>query len=110
MLVDYTKLVQDFDRLCDELRGYCDTLSQQSFEITEMQRVVDEFNENYGDDLDYLEYQSLKCDEQGIVDISEICLLTCLEEAFYRIANRKNEGYTIEQLPDQLWRVRYKRL
>ena len=109
-LVDYVTLVRSFDKLCDELRDYCDMLSQQSFEIVEMQRAVNEFNETYEDDLDYLEYQSLKCDAQGIVDISEISILTCLEEAFYRIANRKNEGYTIEQLPDQPWSIRYKKM
>ena len=108
VLVDYVTLVRDFDRLCDELRDYCDQLSQQSFEIVEMQRAVNEFNETYEDDLDYLDYQYLKCDAQGVVDISEICCLDCLKEAFYRISNRKDEGYALELLPD--WRVRLKRL
>lgn len=108
VLVDYTKLVQDFDKLCDELRDYCDQLSRQSFEIVEMQRAVNEFNEDYYDDLEYLGFQSLKVDADGCVDVSEICQLTCLREAFTRIANRKDEGYTLETLPD--WRVRYKKM
>jgi hypothetical protein len=107
-LVEYTKLVQAFDRLCDQLRYYCDELSRQSFEIVEMQRAVEEFNNDYSDDLEYLEFQYLKCDAQGNVDISEICQLECLKEAFYRIASRKEEGYTFEHLPD--WRIRYKKL
>ena len=106
-LVHYTKLVQSFDKLCDELRDFCNELSKQSFEIVEMQRSVDEFNDTYSDDLEYLEFQYLKCDEQGIVEVSEICQLNCLYEAFLRIASRKEEGYAFEQLPD--WRIRYKK-
>ena len=107
-LVYYTKLVQSFDKLCDELRDFCDQLSQQSFEIVEMQRAVEDFNNSYGDDLEYLGFQYLRCDEQGIVDISEICCLESLKEAFYRVASRKNEGYTFEHLPE--WRIRYKKM
>ena len=107
-LVEYTKLVQSFDKLCDQLRDFCDELSKQSFEIVEMQRAVNEFNNDYSDDLEYLEFQYLKCDAQGNVDISEICQLECLKEAFLRIANRKEEGYTFEYLPD--WRIRYKKV
>ena len=107
-LVYFTKLVQDFDKLCDQLRDYCDELSRQSFEIVEMQRAVEEFNNDYSEDLEYLGFQYLRCDDQGIVDISEICQLECMKEAFYRIASRKEEGYTFEHLPD--WRIRYKKL
>ena len=107
-LVYYTQLVQAFDRLCDELRAYCDTLSKQCFEIAEMQRTVDEFNESYCGDLEYLEFQFLKMDADGCVDLSEICQLDCLREAFSRIADRKDVGYVIEPLPDH--RVRYKKM
>lgn len=108
MLVAYVTLVRSFDKLCDELRDYCDQLSRQSFEITEMQRAVNEFNDDYCGDLEYLDFQCLKMDADGCVDLSEICQLTCLREAFTRIANRKDEGYTLEALPD--WRVRYKKM
>jgi hypothetical protein len=104
VLVEYTKLVQAFDRLCDALRDYCDMLSQQSFEIMEMQKAVDEFNDTYSDDLEYLDFQCLKMDTDGCVDISEICQLNSLYEAFLRVADRRNVGYRIEPLPD--WRVR----
>ena len=107
-LIEYTKLVQAFDKLCDQLRDFCDQLSRQSFEIVEMQRAVYEFNSDYSDDLEYLEFQYLKCDTDGCVDISEISQLECLKEAFYRVASRKNEGYTFEHLPD--WRIRYKKM
>jgi hypothetical protein len=99
-LVFYTKLVQDFDKLCDELRDFCNELSQQTFEIVEMRKAVDEFNEVYANDLEYLEFQYLKCDEQGIVDISEILCLQSLTEAFLRTAKRADYGYGFEWLED----------
>ena len=99
-LVYYTKLVQAFDRLCDELRDYCDYLSQQSFEITEMQKAVEDFNNQYYPDLDYLGFQELVCDAQGIVDLSEILNLQSLTDAFLRVAKRTDEGYKFEWLPD----------
>lgn len=108
MLVYFTQLVQSFDRLCDELRYYCDKLSQQTFEIVEMQKAVEEFNDVYYNDLEYVDFQCLTCDAQGIVDLSEIIQLTCLTETFLRIANRKNEGYTFEWLEDN--RIRLKRM
>ena len=106
VLVDYTKLVQDFDRLCDELRDYCDHLSKHSLELIEMQKAVEEFNRQYYPDLDYLGFQELVCDEQGIVDLSEILNLRCLAEAFLKIADRYKQGYSFEWLPDN--RIRLK--
>ena len=107
-LVFYTKLVRDFDKLCDQLREYCDELSNQSFEIMEMQKAVEEFNDYYAPDLEYLEFQCLRMDAEGCVDVSEICQLNSLYEAFLRVADRKKVGYTLEPLPD--WRVRYKKM
>lgn len=107
VLVEYTKLVQDFDRLCDDLRDYCDSLSKSSFEILEMQKAVEEFNYQYYPDLDYLEFQELQCDEQGIVDLSEILNLRSLTDTFLRIADRRTMGYGFEWLPDN--RIRLKR-
>ena len=107
VLVEYTKLVRDFDKLCDQLREYCDELSNQSFEIMEMQKVVEEFNDYYAPDLEYLEFQCLRMDADGCVDVSEICQLNSLYEAFLRVADRKKVGYTLEPLPD--WRIRFKK-
>lgn len=105
-LVEYVRLVQDFDRLCDELRAYCDDLSRQSFEIIEMHKAVERFNEEYGSDLTYLEFQYLRCDDQGVVDISEILNLQSLSEAFLRIAKRADEGYGFEYLEDNKIRLK----
>ena len=95
-LVYYTKLVQDFDKLCDELRDYVDRLSNLSFEVVEMEKSVERFNEEYYDDLDLLGFKQLHCDGDGKVDISEICAIKSLSEAFFRIADRRAFGYEIK--------------
>lgn len=94
-LVQYTKLVQDFDKLCDELRDYCDRLSNSSFEQLEMMKSVDRFNEDYYDDLELLGFKQLHCDGDGKVDVSEIRTFLCLWEAFLRVADRTDYGYGI---------------
>lgn len=91
----YTKLVQDFDKLCDELRDYCDALSKLDFKKEAMQEAVDSFNEHYYDDLSYLGFSELIC-EDGKVDIEEISQLTSLVEAFFSIAGRPSLGYKIK--------------
>lgn len=95
-LVYYTKLVQDFDRLCDELRDYCDELSKLSYERMEMEKSVERFNNDYYDDLELLGFQKLVCDADGKVDVSEIVTFTALFEAFLRIADRKDFGYSFK--------------
>ena len=95
-LVEMVKLVQDFDKLCDQLRDYVDALSTQDFAARALERTVDLFNENYYDDLAYLGYSELVV-ENGKVDISEIRQLDCLYEAFCRMANKKDVGYKLEK-------------
>lgn len=81
-LVYFTKLVQDFDKLCDQLRDYCDELSNLKFEVIEMEKSVDSFNIQYESDLEVMEFQELRCDSEGVVDLSEIIMLQSLTEAF----------------------------
>lgn len=100
MLVAYTKLVQDFDRLCDTLRNYCDELSTQVFEVAEMQKAVEQFNEDYYADLDFLDFSELRCESDGTVYIGEIFKLQSLAEAFLRLASRENYGYKLEFIDD----------
>jgi hypothetical protein len=95
-LVYYTKLVQDFDHLCDELRDYCDELSNLSYERMEMEKSVERFNNDYYDDLELLGFQELVCKEDGRVDVSEIYTIKSLYEAFCRLANRHDFGYTLK--------------
>jgi hypothetical protein len=98
VLVDYTKLVQDFDKLCDELREFCDELSHQSFEIIEMSKAVDRFNDEYLDDLEYLGFSDLKMNADGSVDVSEIFALRSLGDAFMRLLlpGLVEYGYDVE--------------
>ena len=98
-LVEMVKLVQDFDKLCDQLRDYVDELSTQDFAARALERTVDLFNENYYDDLTYLGYSELIV-EDGKVDISEIRQLDCLYETFCRLANKKDVGYKLERCGD----------
>jgi hypothetical protein len=95
-LVEMVKLVQDFDKLCDQLRDYVNELSTQDFAARALERTVDLFNENYYDDLAYLGYSELVV-EDGKVDISEIRQLDCLYETFCRLANKKDVGYKLER-------------
>ena len=91
-LVEMVKLVQDFDKLCDQLRDYCDELSKKDFKKEAMQEAVDLFNDHYYDDLSYLGFSELIC-EDGKVNIEEISQLTSLVEAFFNTANRSKLGY-----------------
>jgi hypothetical protein len=106
-LVFYTKLVQDFDKLCDDLRDFCDELSKQTFEIVEMSKAVDEFNDEYADDLEYLEFDYLRMAEDGSVDVSEIFALRSLSGAFMRtcLAHCKDYGYDTEWLDNDHIRI-----
>ena len=92
-LVHYTKLVQDFDKLCDQLRDFCNELSQQTFEIVEMQKAVDQFNDQYADDLEYLDFDYLRMADDGSVNVSEIFALRSLGDAFMRICLTSCKDY-----------------
>jgi hypothetical protein len=102
-LVKYTKLVQDFDKLCDKLRDYCDELSTKKFEVEEMKKSVEDFNDRYYDDLSTLGFNKLVCDSEGKVDCSEIRQITCLLEAFTRLASRSDSCYALAWDGDNLY-------
>ena len=84
-LVYYTKLVQSFDKLCDELRDFCDELSNSDLESLKVQRAVDQFNNIYEADLKFLNFKPLRCNADNTVDTSEIAQLKCLYKAFIRL-------------------------
>ena len=94
-LVEMVKLVQDFDKLCDQLRDYCDELSKRDFKKDAMEEAVDLFNEHYYDDLCYVGFDELVC-EDGVVNIEQISELTCLVEAFLKIADKRDLGYKVK--------------
>lgn len=99
-LVRFTKLIQSFDKLCDELRDYCDRLSNLKFEVIEMEKSVEEFNNEYADDLELLGFDCLSCDGDGKVDLSEIIAIKSLVEAFFRVADCSDSGYSLESTGD----------
>ena len=94
-LIELVRLVQDFDKLCDQLRDYCEELSKKDFKKEAMEEAVDLFNDHYYDDLSYLGFSELIC-ENGEVNIEQISGLTCLVEAFLKIANKPSLGYKVK--------------
>ncbi len=94
-LVEFVRLVQDFDRLCDELRDFVNGLSKLKYEVEEMHKIVYTFNDNYANDLELLGFDYLRVNDAGEVDIAEIYTLLCLAEAFQKLADRKDIGYRL---------------
>lgn len=88
-LVFYTKLIRDFDRLCDDLREYVNNLSNISFENETMVLIVDMFNEEYYDDLKRLEIRPISI-VNNKMDYRDLCQVgtSALLEAFKKVANR----------------------
>ena len=103
-LVETVKLVQDFDRLCDEIRDYVDELSTRNFLIDAMEDSIERFNEQYAEDLEYLGFDPLHV-ELDKVDISEISQVVSLYEAFIRVADKRDLGYRIERDGDYVYYV-----
>lgn len=103
-LVKTVKLVQDFDRLCDEIRDYVDDLSNRNFLIDAMEDSVERFNEQYAEDLERLGFDTLHV-ELNKVDISEITQVVSLYEAFIRVADKRDLGYRIERDDDYVYYV-----
>ena len=101
-LVQMVKLVQDFDRLCDEIRDYVNELSNKNFLVEAMKDSVDRFNEAYQDDLDYLGFDPLHV-ELDKVDVSEILQVQALYEAFVRLASKRDLGYRLERDGDWVY-------
>ena len=93
-LRDYVKLVQDFDKLCDEIRAYVNELSTTNYELEELNKLVDRFNCYYEADLGYLGLNKLVVDDSGKVYIGEINKLRCMNKAFIDLSDRSE--YNLE--------------
>ena len=104
-LVRFTNLVRDFDKLCDEIRCYVDSLSALCVEKVTLARAVEEFNETYEDDLELLKIPKLVYDSMidETVNISNISKLRVLLEAFVSIA--KKTGLKAEFLPQSQFKL-----
>jgi hypothetical protein len=95
-LREYTQLVQDFDKLCDELRLYVQELANSDFKAEKLVEIVDTFNEYYADDLCFLNFSDVEIVD-GKADLEEIKSLESLTESFVRVAKLKlqNTGYKL---------------
>ena len=53
-LREYVELVRDFDKLCDSIREYVNSLSLRSFTDDKIEVLLDDFVYNYKDDMNYM--------------------------------------------------------
>jgi hypothetical protein len=89
-LREYTKLVQDFDKLCDEIRDYVNLLSLRSFTDDKIEVLIDNFVYDYKDDMNYMgvEYPEILSTVDGIINIkidSGMRELRSLMDCFFEV-------------------------
>jgi hypothetical protein len=107
-LREYTKLVQDFDKLCDEIRDYVNSLSLRSFTDDKIEVLLDDFVYDYKDDMNYagVEYPDVSSTTKDSILIkidSEMrnwrslmdCFFNCLRADYWSIID---DGSTIIKL------------
>lgn len=80
-LRETTRLIREFDKLCDDLRDIVDAYSNLDVTHAIMENIVDEFNEYYEDDLNMLNFKPLKIVD-GKINLNEIIRMRSLFEAF----------------------------
>lgn len=85
-LVWYVRLVQAFDKLCDELREYVNELSKRNFAEDTLEQIVDSFNYDYAGDLEQLGIEPLEIVENKI-DYSGLSSFKSLVKAFRDTVN-----------------------
>ena len=102
-LRELTKLVQDFDKLCDELRSYVNELSKVDYTKVSAESAVDVFNSNYDSDLEFCGFNYLSVNEEGKVYIGELKQMNSLLEIFTRFLSRNEHGYSIKRDDDYMW-------
>ena len=93
-LREYTKLVQDFDKLCDKIRNYVNELSKRDLKLDCLNETAEIFNDEYYDDLKATNTPEVEVID-GRIDLSNI-KLNSLREAFVQIANRYCDGYEVK--------------
>ena len=94
-LRDAVKLIRDFDKLCDDIRDYCEQLTTCDFKIRQLEDICERFNDEYAHDLQVLNFTDLKVVD-GKVKISEVYSLVCLAEALTKIIKAVDYGYQVE--------------
>ena len=109
-IIEYVNLVQDFDKLCDELRDYVNDLSLIDMEAKateELERVVEVFNDSMQNDLELLEVKELEVKDRK-VDTSALKAHPALALSFETILqNGVSEMYEVIDEADYIW-LKYK--
>ena len=109
-IIEYVNLVQDFDKLCDELRDYVNYLSLTNMEAKateELERVVEVFNDSMQKDLELLEVKELEVKDRK-VDTSALKAHPALALSFETILqNGVSEMYEVIDEADYIW-LKYK--
>ena len=96
-LIEYTQLVRDFDKFCDELRDYVNILSTLNFQQLKMVENIERFEWDYEEDLELLGCDELEVDDKGRVDVTAIKKLKCLYESLLGTLNMRDYGYDIKE-------------
>lgn len=86
-LRELTKVVRDFDRLCDSLRDLVNEYSKMNYEDQVLAANIEHFNIIYESDLDLIGASPLEV-LSGEVDVSSILKLTSLTEALVHLFGR----------------------
>ena len=97
----YTKIVQDFDKLCDEIRDYVNELSLRSFIDDKIEVLMDDFVYDYKDDMNYMGVKYPEILATETVDLIQIQIdpamreLRSLMDCFFRML-RTNYWKTVD--------------
>ena len=109
-IIEYVDLVQDFDKLCDELRDYVNDLSLTNMEdkaTEELERIIEVFNYTMQKDLDALDVQELEVKDEK-VNASSLKTHPALAFSFETILQSGvNEIYEVVDENDYIW-LKYK--
>lgn len=85
-LLEYVKLVQDFDKLCDDIREYVNELSLTTEEDLIGERVEDflyDFNEDFEEDMKAFDIKPLELEGKKVL-ITDIYKSRSIQECFER--------------------------
>lgn len=77
-----TELVRDFDKLCDDIRNYVNELSKVDVVNEVLTEVVENFNEEYEEDMNLLEIDPLKVVDNKI-DIRDLSISKIMSDMFF---------------------------
>lgn len=98
-LRNYTELVQDFDKLCDDIRDLVNYYSTRSFTADLLFNKVELFNDTYYNDLKQLGLDQLIIEDNRI-NISQLNL-QCLKQTLEQMLS--TDGVRIMQDANYMW-------